>query len=249
MQTSAARLVLAIIVAAVSVRSASAQTAEEILEKSITALGGRAAHAKLKSRSMSGTITIATPVGEVQGTIETLNAAPNKQRTLVKADLASFGAGLLEVDQRFDGSNGYVLDTLQGNRDITGNQLDNMRNSAFPHTFLVYKDLGIKVALAGKEKVGDRDAYIVVFEPPSGSTIRQFIDAETFMPVKFMLKSTVPQLGVDVEETVTMSDYRDVDGIKLPFRLQSTSSIQTFIVEIAKAAHNVPVDEKLFVKP
>jgi hypothetical protein len=131
MRTSAARLVLAIILAAVGARSASAQTAEEIVEKSITALGGRAAHAKIKSRSMSGTITISTPVGEVQGTIETLNAAPNKQRTLVKADLASFGAGLLEVDQRFDGSTGYVLDTLQGNRDITGNQLDNMRNSAF----------------------------------------------------------------------------------------------------------------------
>jgi hypothetical protein len=185
----------------------------------------------------------------VQGTIETLNAAPNKQRTLVKADLASFGAGLLEVDQRFDGSTGYVLDTLQGNRDITGNQLDNMRNSAFPHTFLAYKELGTKVTLTGKEKVGDRDAYLVIFEPPSGSTIRQFIDAETFMPFRFMLKTTVPQLGVDVEETVTFSDYREVDGIKVPFRLQSTSSIQTFTVDVAKVAHNVPVDDKLFVKP
>jgi hypothetical protein len=88
-----------------------------------------------------------------------------------------------------------------------------------------------------------------VFEPPSGSTVRQFIDAETFMPVKFMLKSTVPQLGVDVEETITVLDYRDVDGIKVPFRLQSTSSIQTFTVDVAKVAHNVPVDDKLFVKP
>ena len=32
-------------------------------------------------------------------------------------------------------------------------------------------------------------------------------------------------------------------------RVQSTSSIQSFTVEIAKAAHNVPVDDKLFVKP
>ena len=249
MQISTARLVLAIILAAVGAQSASAQTVEEILEKSIAALGGRAAHAKIKSRTMSGTITISTPAGEVQGTIETLNAAPNKQRTLIKADLSSFGAGPLEIDQRFDGSTGYVLDSLQGNRDITGNQLDNMRNAGFPHAFLAYKELGIKATLAGKEKAGDRDAYVVVFEPPSGSTIRQFIDAETFMPVKFMLKVNVPQVGTDVEQTTILSDYRDVDGVKLPFRLQSTSSIQGFTVEIAKAAHNVPVDEKLFVKP
>jgi hypothetical protein len=241
--------VLTIILVMSGAQVAWAQTADEILEKSIAALGGRAAHAKIKSRTMSGTITISTPAGDVQGTIETLNAAPNKQRTLIKADLSSFGAGLLEVDQRFDGSTGYVLDSLQGNRDITGNQLDNMRNAGFPHAFLAYKELGIVAALAGKDKVGDRDAYVVVFEPTSGSTIRQFIDAETFLPVKFMMKVNVPQIGADVEQTTTISDYRDVDGVKLPFRLQSSSSIQTFTVEIAKAAHNVPVDEKLFAKP
>jgi hypothetical protein len=249
MPTSAARFLFAIILVALGAPAGWAQTADEILEKSIAALGGRAAHAKITSRQMSGTITLSTPAGDIQGTIETWNAAPNKQRTLIKADLSSFGAGPLEVDQRFDGSTGYVLDSLQGNRDITGNQLDNMRNNGFPHAFLAYKELGIKVTLAGKEKAGDRDAYVVVFEPAAGSTIRQFIDAETFLPVKFMLKVNVPQVGADVEQTTVVSDYRDVDGIKVPFRLQSSSSIQSITVDIAKVAHNVTVDEKLFAKP
>jgi outer membrane lipoprotein-sorting protein len=232
-----------------SAHTASAQTADEILEKSIAAMGGRAAFDKIKSRSMSGTITLNTPAGDLPGTIEILNARPNKTRMLIKADLTQFGAGMLEIDQRFDGQNGFVLNTLQGNRDITGNQLDNMRNIDFPHGFLTYKEAGFKVTLQGKEKVGSGEAYVVVMEPKAGSTIRQFIDAETLLPVRFMVKANVPELGTDVEQTTDLLSYRDVDGVKLPFKLTSSSSMQSFTIDVGKVEHNVTVDEKLFVKP
>ena len=111
---------------------ASAQTADEVVEKCLTAVGGRAALGKLRSRSATGTITLSTPGGEVSGSIEILNAAPNKSRTVLRIDLSSLGAGQLVQDQRFDGASGYMLDSLQGNREITGNQLENMRNGSFP---------------------------------------------------------------------------------------------------------------------
>lgn len=227
---------------------AAAQTAEEIIEKSIAAMGGRAAFDKIKTRSMSGTITLNTPVGDIPGSIEILNARPNKARTLIKADLSAVGAGPLTVDQRFDGQNGYVVDTLQGNREMAGNQLDNLRNSGFPHVFLSYKDLGFSVKLQGKEKLGNGEAYVLVFEPAKGSTIRQFIDATTMMPVRYVLTVNLPQMG-DVEQTTTFEDFRDIDGIKMPFKLTSSSSVQGFTVTLDKIAHNVEVDEKLFVKP
>jgi len=135
-----------------------AQTADEVIEKCLTALGGRAAFAKLTSQSATGTIVLSTPGGDVSGSIEILNAAPNKSRTLIKADLSALGAGQLVMDQRFDGVSGYVLDSLQGNHDITGNQLDNMRNGAFPNGLLTYKKLGATARLGAREKVGDRDA-------------------------------------------------------------------------------------------
>src|ERR1043165_5092697 len=81
-----------------------AQTADEVIEKSVAAQGGRAALGKLTSRSASGTITIGTPVGDITGTIELYNKLPNKARTLVKADLSSLGAGQITQDQRFDGA-------------------------------------------------------------------------------------------------------------------------------------------------
>ena len=156
----------------------SAQTVDEVIAKSVAASGGRAALLKLKSRSMTGTITLSTPGGEIVGSVEILNAAPNKSRSVIKADLSALGAGPLTIDQRFDGTAGYVLDTLQGNRDITGGQLDNLRNGSFPSSFLTYKEMGISAKLGDKQKVGERDAFVVIFEPPAGSVVRQYIDAE-----------------------------------------------------------------------
>jgi outer membrane lipoprotein-sorting protein len=242
------RVVISLIVLALA-HTAAAQTADEIIDKSIAAMGGRAAFDKITSRSMTGSITLNTPAGDIPGSIELLNARPNKARTVIKADLTAFGAGPLVLDQRFDGESGYVLDSLQGNRDVTGNQLDNMRNSAFPHAFLNYKAIGFSATLQGKEKVGAGEAYVIVFAPAKGSTIRQYIDAQSMLPVKFSLTVNVPQVGQDVEQTTTLEDYKEVDGVKVPFKLSSSSSLQNFTVTLDKVTHNVEVDEKLFSKP
>ena len=230
-------------------QAARAQTADDVIEKSLSAAGGRAAFGKLKSRLMTGTITLSTPAGDITGSAEVLDAAPNKTRSLIKVDLSALGAGPLVLDQRFNGSSGYVIDTLQGNREMTGNQLDNMRNGSFPHPFLNYKELGSTAQLGGKEKVGERDAYVVIFEPPSGSVVRQYIDAETYLPIKMTMKVEVPQLGQEVEQTIEFLDYREVDGVKLPFRLVATSSVQNYTVTFIKVEHNVRIDETLFSKP
>ena len=153
-------------------QAASAQTADEIVERHIAAIGGRAALTKLTSRSNTGTITLTTPVGDLTGPIEILNQRPNKERTLITLDLSSVGAGQMTVDQRFDGKTGYVIDTLQGNRDITGDQLEALKNEAFPTQLLAYKEKGLALKLGGREKVGDRDAYVLLVEPKTGPALR-----------------------------------------------------------------------------
>jgi hypothetical protein len=229
-------------------QTASAQTADEIIDKYLTAIGGRAALGKVTSRTTIGTMTLSTPAGDISGPVEILNQQPNKSRMLIKMDLTSLGAGPMVVDQRFDGTSGYVLDSLRGNRDVTGNQLENMKNGAFPNPFLNYKERGATVELAGKEKVGDREAYVLIFKPRSGSVGRQFIDAESYLPVKLVAKIDVPQVG-EVEQTTEFSDYRDVDGIKIPFTVKATSAVQRFTITITKVEHNAKIDETLFSRP
>jgi hypothetical protein len=59
-----------------------------------------------------------------------------------------------------------------------------MRNdaAAFPNPFLAYKQAGTALTLRGKEKVGERDAYVLIAEPKSGSTTRPTSTPRRFFP-------------------------------------------------------------------
>jgi hypothetical protein len=228
--------------------AASAQTADEAVEKVLAASGGRAALEKLTSRSTSGKITVSTPGGDISGTVEVLNAPPNKVRTLVTLDLSAMGAGLMTLDQRFNGTAAYAMDSMQGNRDISGDQLANMKNAEFPTPLMHYKERGTKIELGGKEKVGDRDTFVLLITPKEGPSSKVYIDAQTYLTDRLIVTTELPEVG-RVEQTTDLSDYRDVDGVKVPFSIQNSSSVQSFVITVTKVEHNVKVDPALFSKP
>ncbi len=237
-----------VVVALLFAEFAFAQSADEVIEKSITAMGGRAAHEKIKSRVMTGALSITTPVGDIAGTVELYGTVPNKQRSVLKADLSQLGAGQLVIDQRFDGNTAYAMDSLQGDREITGNQLDNMRAQSFPHPFLNYKAMGASVTKGPNEKIGDRDMFVLTFEPPAGSPIKQYIDAATFLPARTELTTEVPQMG-KIQQTADVSDFRPVDGVMVPHKLQLTSPQNVITMTFTKVEQNTALDDTMFVKP
>ena len=225
-----------------------AQTADEIVDKAIAAAGGRAALEKLTSRSTHGTITVSTPAGEIPGTIDVVNQAPNKIRTLITLDASSLGAGTVTIDNRFDGTAGFTMDSMRGNREMTGTQLANLRNSYFPSPLLNYKERGTKIELKGKEKVGDRDAYALTLTPKDGPVVQIFIDAESYLADRSVVTIDAPEVG-SVEQTTDFTDYREVDGVKIPFSFKGSSAVQTFFVLVKTVEHNGKIDPSLFVKP
>jgi hypothetical protein len=229
-------------------RVSAAQTADEIVEKHIAAIGGRAALKAVTSRTISGRITLTTPAGDVSGPVEVTTQAPNKARTLVTLDLSALGAGQMTYDERFDGSTGYLIDTLQGNREITGAQLHSLRNDTFPTPFLDYKSSGMSVELVGKEKVGDREAYALKLTPKLGPPSYRYIDAGSYLEIRHVITTSDPTAG-EFELTMDLSDYREVEGIKVPFELKATSLAQTFSVTMTKVVHNQPIDATLFSRP
>jgi hypothetical protein len=239
---------LALVFVVSSATIASAQTADEIVDKTLTALGGTAALGKLTSRSTAGTMIVSTPGGDISGSIEVLTAQPNKSRTLITLDLTSLGAGSMVMDQRFDGTSGFALDSMRGDHPITGGQLETMKNNYFPTPLLGYKDRGTKIELTGKDKVGERDAYVLNVMPATGPASKLFVDAATYLPIKFIVSVDLPEVGA-VEQTTELSDYRPVDGVQVPFKLKGSSSVQTFTIVVTKVEHNVKIDEALFAKP
>ena len=226
-----------------------AQTADEIIEKHLAASGGRDALSKLTSRTAIGSVTVGTPVGDLTGPLEVYAKAPNKSRTLVKLDLTTLGGNMVINDQRFDGNTGYVIDTFNGNREITGTQLEAMRNGYFPTPLLNYKDRISEITVAGKEKVGEKDAYILQVTPKAGPGVRMFIDTDSFMVVRTIMTINVPQLGGDIEQVVEFSDFREVDGVKVAFATKSSNPAQTVTATLTEVKHNSEIDESSFSRP
>lgn len=228
---------------------AQGQTADEIAEKYLAAIGGRAALEKLSSRVMTGTISVSTPAGDLTGSVEVYNKGPLKSRQIVKIDASQFGLGQILQDQRFDGTTGYAIDTVNGNREITGDQLEMARNNPFPTPLLKYREIGAKLELQGREKAGERDAYVLRLTPKAGPPMRIFVDAETYLMLKTVVTINVPQIGGDVEQSVNASDYRDVAGVKVPYQIRSINQFQTVSVTATKIEHNTAIDDSMFSKP
>ena len=228
---------------------AEAQTAAEIIDKHLVASGGRAALTRLTTRVATGAVTLTLPVGELAGTIEVYNKKPNKTRNVVKLDLSAFGAGMITAEQRFDGTTGFSNDEVNGYREITGDQLATMKNASFPSPLLDYQERGATASLAGREPVNGKDAHVILLTPKSGPPSKVFIDAATLLVVKTTTSLKVEELGGQpVEQVSELADYREVDGIKMPFSVTSSNPLQTIRITLTEVKHNVDLDDASFGK-
>ncbi len=237
------------VVASLWAGTAAAQTADDVVEKYLAATGGRAALAKLESRTATGSVVVSTQGMDLTGSIEIYAKAPNKTRSFVRLDLSQAGGTDMTVDNRCDGKTAFTSNSMQGDREITGNQLQNMQNASFPTPLLKYKDAGAKIELAGKDKVGARDAIVLLYTPKTGSSMKQYFDAETYLLLRTVTKTNMPEMGGDIEQMSDLSDYREVDGIKMPFSVQSTTPAQIVTIRLEKVEHNKPIDDAMFAKP
>ena len=242
------RLITVVAMMMLCATSALAQTADEIVEKHLAALGGREAIGRIRTRVSTGTVTVTTPLGELSGTVESFAKAPNKSRTLVKIDLTALGAPPLINDQRFDGNAAYVIDSLNGNRDIAGTQLDAMKNNGFPTALLDYRARGHAIALVGKEPVAGKPAFVLEITPKTGPRARTWIDVDSYVVTRTSVRIDAPS-GGEVEQITEFNDYRTVDGVKVAFSVKSSNAMQTVTATLTDVRHNVDVDDASFGRP
>ena len=65
--------------------------------------------------------------------------------------------------------------------------------------------------------------------------------------MRSVLKISTPQTG-EIEQTADSSDFRDVDGVKVPFSIRLTNAMQSVTMTFTKVENNVAIDDKMFVK-
>lgn len=214
-------------------------TVQEILAKYVEALGGRAANEKIKSRMMKGTMEI-QPMG-IKGSFESYAAAPNK--SVVKSTLAGIG----DLIEGFDGQNAWSINPLQGNRDKQGEEL---AQAKLVYNF--YREINLariypKMEYKGTEKVGANDAYVLVGTPDNLSPETFYFDTKTGLLLR--QDSTLVSPEGKMPTKVFYEDVREVDGVKLPFKIRTVIPQFEIVITTTEVKHNIAVDDGKFAKP
>ena len=237
-----------LIPALTSVTSGQALTADQIVEKHLAALGGREALSKVTSRRATGTVTVTTPMGPLSGPIEMVAKAPNRMRADIRVDLTSVGGpGEMVITEMFDGTNGWSMNSLVGDSPMSDDQMASARNNFFPTPLLRYKELGLTPTVEATQQVNGKAAHVVLFTPKAGPAERMFFDSESFLIVRSTSTMTLPQVG-KTDTVSEPSDYRAVDGIKVPFMLTQAAGEQKVTFTFTKVENNVAIDDARFKK-
>jgi len=214
-------------------------TADQILEKYYQAIGGSAAIDKLKSRVMKGTL-VANNGNELGYELD--QSGPDS----VLAILTTPQAGLFE--RGFDGTIGWEKSS-RGIRDLSAEEIGYLRRYPALYTDIKLKEQFSRISFGGKPKIDGRDVYALRATTTGGKREQLFFDVETGLLVR-RTTSTTTLIGT-IPEQVDFSDYRDVDGLKLPFTIRVSTVDPTYSVvrKFTEIKLNVPVDPKRFTKP
>jgi len=126
--------------------------------------------------------------------------------------------------QVFDGINGWKLRPFLGRRVVEPYTTDEMKSTSMQADLdgplVDYAAKGTRVELAGMEKVEDRDTYKLKLTMKSGAAIHVWIDAQTFLEAK--MEGQPRRLdGTDHPVEVYFRDYRPVDGLQIPYVLET----------------------------
>lgn len=204
-------------------------TGRDVVAKYVEAIGGKDKLAKMTDVAIKMGMTM-------QGmNIEIVN----KQKAPNKLSVETMMGGNVLSKQVCNGEKAMVKSQM-GNQEITGPDLQDMLIQATLNVELYLDKLGIATELKGSEDVDGQPAWKVQNNMPSGKNTVDYYDQKSGLKVK-----SVAQQG-QMSVTTLYSDYRDVDGVKFPFKIKQSAGPQSFDIVVSGVEVNKGIDDSVF---
>ena len=217
-------------------KAPSGPAADQLFDKYLKAVGGAAAVEKVTSRVMKGTITF----GDKNLPIEIYSKDPDKRVSFTH---------MPEGDSitAFDGHEGWLGLPKHPVREMHGPDIDAASMDADLHFPAHLREMFSKLEVRGIEKVGDHDAYLVVGRREGKTPLRLYLDEQSGLLVRLVRFGETP-LG-RLPTQIDYADYREVGGVKIPFRWTLARPGGRFTIQVSEVKENAPVDDAKFAKP
>jgi photosynthetic reaction center cytochrome c subunit len=221
-------------------QAAGEPSAEQILDKYIQALGGAQRLASITSLSARGTYQ---GYAEIEKSpIEIIAQAPRQRVTIIHTSNGDWTT-------TYDGRAGWVAEPGRPVPllELTGEFLEAVKvdaNLAFPgrikQSFNQWR-VGYPIT------INDREVEVVQGDSGGIFPVKLYFDKETGLLVR-QVRYTNSPVGLNPTQ-IDYSDYRDISGVKMPFRWTTTWTDGRSSTELGEVKANPPIDAAMFAKP
>jgi len=230
---------LSLFILCLVVSPGSGEKASEILEKMIEAQGGRKVLESIKDTTLSGSMEM-IQMG-ISGSLTMYQKEPNKMRM----DGEVMG---MVFTQAFDGETAWMVNPQTGaTEEMPENLTEEVKRQALGNDALLHPEkYGITYTYKGKEKIEDKDYFVLEQTYSDGHTATHYLDTETYLTYKTKA-ATINQMGVEVEGETFFSDYKKVDEVMFPHSLTIFQDEEEFmIITITEVTFNSGLEDSLF---
>ena len=211
-------------------------SAGDVLDKYVAAIGGVEAIQKATSRVMKGSIH----VGNNESPIEVITKAPNKRISITHQQNG-------ESITAFDGTIGWLGNTGRPPRQMSAAEAEAAGLDAEFALATRIPKMFQQVRAGRPEVINGVECASLIGTSPGKPPVRFYFDSKTGLLQRMVRYGETP-LGRNPTQ-IDYADYRDVAGVKVPFRWTLSRPNGRFTIQIADAQANVEVDDARFAKP
>jgi hypothetical protein len=219
-----------------------AQTADDIIAKYITRVGGMEKIKAAQSIRRTGTFFGG-------GGFEAKVVQENRRPNLVREEF--FLQGMTAINA-WDGKEGWKINPFGGKKDAETLSEDEMHSilldADFDEPLVGYKEKGNKAELVGTDQIEGTEVYKLKLTLPNGDVRLYYMDADSYVPIRMEEKRIVR--GAEQEFETSLGDYKPVNGWLMPFSIESGPKGQgKSTVHYEKIEANIKLDDGRFAKP
>jgi len=214
-------------------------SAQEIFDKYAAAIGGRDAWKKLTSRISRGTV-------KIEGIDGTATLLVYERAPLDNLSMITLSNGAV-VRDGVDAKGGWEQDPTGKVKSLEGARGVDSRTGA---NFYYEVELGKVYPHAktmGQRTADGRLAYVVEASAPGGSLRWLYFDAETWLRFRTDIFENV--LSPSPTTIERYDDYKEVDGIKFPFKASARGEGGSIDFRFTVVHHNVTVTDDEVARP